>query len=599
MAGEQVRASVQRYIEFSRPVFTVLFFLLVATRPKLMSPFPISEEVIGAFDRIDGGGSPADLESETLDFKSERGGSTKTLRVVAKAAACLANGRGGTVVVGIEDDRSGPEAFSGTDLDQLRARRYIFETVEPPLTVAVDEYVHRDTRLLIIGVPVGAAVHGVGGRVTRRMGRSCLQLAPDHIAALHDEREGRDPSEQASRRSVDDLDGVALGLARRYLGRLTDERAGWVALSDRDLCRAIGVSTSDGDLLVAGEQLFCTPRSEFVSYQHRTTAGSPPDAGERLVLPLVSAFDRTLGHIAARNRWEALLLPDGQQLQLQRYPEDVVREALANAFVHRRLDLTGPVQVEHFDDSLTITSMGPLVDGVTVDNILTTASRPRNRLLARAFRHLGLIEELGTGVARMYRSMLRLGKPPPEFVESANSVRVSVVGGPAGKEFARFVALLDAPERNDVEVLLVLRHLCMNSSAGVGEIASLLQRRPTEAARTLERIAKAAAPLIEPVKAAASGHRIRYRLSENASSGLGSTVKHRRNTSREIERSVVEHVREHGRITNRVVRNLFGVGTPRASVILRNLVERRILERTSEARRGPSVEYGPGPLMTD
>ena len=199
----------------------------------------------------------------------------------------------------------------------------------------------------------------------------------------------------------------------------------------------------------------------------------------------------------------------------------------------------------------------------------------------------------------MYRSMLRLGKPPPEFVESANSVRVSVVGGPAGKEFARFVALLDAPERNDVEVLLVLRHLCMNSSAGVGEIAPLLQRRPTEAARALERIAKAPSPLIEPVKAAASGHRIRYRLSESASSGLGSTVKHRRNTSREIERSVVEHVSEHGRITNRVVRNLFGVGTPRASVILRNLVERRILERTSEARRGPSVEYGPGPLMTD
>ena len=580
-------------------VSIVLAFRILAVRLKSMSPFPVPDEVVSALDRIDEGTSPADLESEWLDFKSDRGGSRKTLRRLAKAAACLANGRGGTVVLGVEDDRAGSGAFSGTDVDVLRARRYIFETVKPPLTVSVDEYVHRDTRLLIIGVPVGAAVHGVSGRVTRRVGRSCLPLAPDHIAALHDEREGRDPSEQASRRSVDDLDRVALDLARRYLGRLTDERAGWVALSDRELCRAIGVSTSDGDLLVAGEQLFCMPRSEFVSYHHRTTAGSPPDAGERLVLPLVSAFDRTLGHIAARNCWEALLLPDGQQLQLQRYPEDVVREALANALVHRRLDLTGPVQVEHFDDSLTITSMGPLVDGVTVDNILTTASRPRNRLLARAFRHLGLIEELGTGVARMYRSMLRLGKPPPEFVESANSVRVSVVGGPAGKEFARFVALLDAPERNDVEVLLVLRHLCMNSSAGVGEIASLLQRRPTEAARTLERIAKAAAPLIEPVKAAASGHRIRYCLSENASSGLGSTVKHRRNTSREIERSVVEHVREHGRITNRVVRNLFGVGTPRASVILRNLVERRILERTSEARRGPSVEYGPGPLMTD
>ena len=564
-----------------------------------MSPFPVPDEVISALDRIDEGTSPADLESEMLDFKSDRGGSTKTLRQLAKAAVCLANGRGGTVVLGVEDDREGSEAFSGTGVDVLRARRYIFENVAPPLTVSVDEHSHRDTRLLIIGVPAGADVHGVAGRITRRVGRSCLPLAPDQIAALHAERVGRDPSEQVTGRSVDELDPVAVDLARRYLGRLTDERARLVNLSDKELCRALGVATSDGELLVAGEQLFCVPPVEFVSYQHRVSAGSTPDASERFKVPLIVAFDRTLRHIAVRNCWEPLLLPDGQQLQLQRYPEDVVREALANSLVHRRLDLPDPVQVEHFDDSLAITSMGPLVGGVAVDNILTTASRPRNRLLARAFRHLGLIEELGTGIARMYRSMLRLGKPPPEFLESANSVRVSIVGGPAGQAFARFVALLDASERDDVEVLLVLRYLCMNSRAGVVDIAPLLQRRQAGAARALERMAVASSPLIEPVNASASGHRLRYRLSKAASAGLGSAIEYRRNTGRDIERSVVAHVREHGRITNRVVRNLFGVGTPRASVILRNLVEGQVLERTSESTRGPAVEYGPGRLMTD
>ena len=204
-----------------------------------------------------------------------------------------------------------------------------------------------------------------------------------------------------------------------------------------------------------------------------------------------------------------------------------------------------------------------------------------------------------TGIARMYRSMLRLGKPPPEFLESANSVRVSILGGPADLTFARFVALLDAPERDDVEILLVLRYLCRESSLGVVEIAPLLQRRQTGAARTLVRMADASSPLIEPVNASASGHRIRYRLSRAAYARLGSAVAHRRNTGREIEVTVVAYVREHGRITNRIVRNLFGVGTPRASVILRSLVERHVLERTSEAARGPAVEYGPGPLVAD
>lgn len=562
-----------------------------------MSPLTIWTEVIEALARIDSGVLPSELESETLDFKVGLGDQKKTLNGLARTAACLANRRGGALVLGVWDNRSGPEAFRGTSIDSLRVRRYIFETVVPPLTVSVDEHMHRGARLLIILVPAGADVHGVGGRVTRRMGRSCLPLAPDQIAALHSEREGRDPSAQGSGRSVEEIDRTAIGLARHYLGRLTDERARWVSLSDHELCHRIGVASPEGELLIAGAQLFTTPRVEFTTYQHRISTGSPPDASERLAMPLIVAFDHTLKLVAVRNRSDYLLLPDGQQLQLLQYPEDVVREALANALVHRRLDVEAPVQVEHSDDSLTITSMGPLVGDVTVDNLLTTASRPRNRLLARAFRHLGLIEELGTGIARMYRSLLRVGKPPPSFDELANSFRVSIAGGPADEPLARFVALLDKRWRDDVEVLLVIRYLCNKSSVGVDDIAPLFQRGSSEVVRSMERMAEDPPSLIEPINNLKSVSRIRYRLSSVASTGLGPAVRYRRNTRNDVEQRVTAYVRLHGGIANRMVRNMFGVGTPRASAILRELVERRILERISKASRGPSVEYGPGPLM--
>ncbi len=80
-----------------------------------------------------------------------------------------------------------------------------------------------------------------------------------------------------------------MDLARRYLGRLTDERAQWVSLSDAELSQALGVATPDGELLIAGEQFFCVRRVEFVSYQHRVSAGSLPDASERLSVPLMVA----------------------------------------------------------------------------------------------------------------------------------------------------------------------------------------------------------------------------------------------------------------------------------------------------------------------
>ena len=562
-----------------------------------MATFPIADEVYDALARIDSGESPTSLESESLEFKSDHGDPKKTLSDLVNAATCLANGQGGTVVVGVENAVAGSDAFTGTTADLLEARRHIFDTANPRLTVSVAEHIHRDSRLLVIGVPVSATVHAVAGKVTRRIGRSCLPLAPDQVAALHAEREGRDPSDALSGRSVDELDPVAVGLVRRYLRQLTGDRVRWAELSGPELCQTMGVATMDGELRLAGEQLFCASDDEIVAYQHRSSAGSPPDASHRFNPPLIVAFNGTLEHITARNHWEPLLRSDGQQLELWRYPEDAVREALANAFVHRRLDLTDPIHVEHFDDSLSITSMGPLVTGVTVENILTTPSRPRNRLLARAFRSLGLIEELGTGIARMYRSMLHLGKEPPLFAGSANSVRVSLMGGPAAMAFARFVSSLDELSRNDVEVLLVLRHLCTNSSASPSDIAPVLQRSPTEATHTLDRIAAASSPLIEPASGSAGGARTRYRLSRGATVGLTTAVTHRRHSSSEIERAVLAHLVEHGRITNRVVRGLFGVGTPRASVILRELVNAGLVERTSEATRGPAVKYGPGPLM--
>lgn len=561
-----------------------------------MNAFPVADEVSAALARIDRGESPADLESETLEFKSDRGGPRKTLLALVEAAACLANGHGGTLVVGVENTPAGPEAYSGTDLDTLEVRRYIFDTANPRLTVSVAEHTHQGARLLLIGVPIGAAVHAVAGKVTQRIGRSCLPLAPDQVAALHSERAGQDPSEGRSGRSVDELDPVAVDLARRHLRQLADDRARWAELSGVDLCRTMGVALPDGELLVAGEQLFCAADEEIVSYQHRRTTGSPPDASARFNPPLLVALDRTLEHITARNLWDPLLLPSGQQLQLQRYPTDAVREALANACVHRRLDLADPIHVEHFDDVLSITSMGPLVTGVTVDNILTTPSRPRNRLLAQAFRRLGLIEELGTGIARMYRAMLRLGKEPPTFVASADCVRVSLAGGPADMAFARFISSLDTSGRGDVEALLVLRHLCATSSATPTDIAPILQRSPLETAGVLNRIATSSTPLIESAGASARGALARYRLSRAAVTGLGTAVAHRRHSSSEIEATVVAHLLEHGRITNRDVRSLLRVGSPRASVILRELVERRILERISESGRGPAVEYGPGPL---
>lgn len=75
---------------------------------------------------------------------------------------------------------------------------------------------------------------------------------------------------------------------------------------------------------------------------------------------------------------------------------------------------------------------------------------------------------------------------------------------------------------------------------------------------------------------------------------LGSAVAYQRRTTDEIDRKVIAHVQEYDKVTNRTIRNLFDVSTQRAAAILGDLVTRELLVKTSEAQRGPSVEYGRG-----
>ena len=105
------------------------------------------------------------------------------------------------------------------------------------------------------------------------------------------------------------------------------------------------------------------------------------------------------------------------------------------------------------------------------------------------------------------------------------AVRVQFDGGPAEPDFASYVALLEDAQRNDVELLLVLRRLCASGTVAPTQMAQAFQRPETDAARAMQRMAADARPLIEPSHARTNGPATRYRLTAEATRGLGSVVR--------------------------------------------------------------------------
>lgn len=545
---------------------------------------------------LDKGGNPAELESQTLEFKQDKRLPADTERLIVEAAVCFANGAGGTIVLGVADRGTGPQAFLGTSLAIDQLRQSVYASTQPGLLVEVQELIHQGARLLVIRVPEGVDVYADSkGRPYQRIGNQCQPMPVAEATRLREERLGHDWSAEASDRVPGDVSAATLETVRTVLSALPDDRRRLVSLSDLDLLRALDLLA--GERLNRAGTLLLLPaeagRPRLV-YQFRPTPGGEPTFSERLEGPLVSAFARVMELVRTRLNSAPLNLPDGQQIQLQDFPELAVREAIANGLVHRDYRLPGAVAIEHSPAVFAITSPGPLVAGVTPENILTHPPKPRNRTLANAARKLGFAEEFGRGIDRIYISLIRAGRGLPVIENDPGQVAVRMVGGAPNVHIARYVASLPSVERDDTDALLVLYRLCSIRVVTAVTVAPLLQRSEAEAATILGRLAVDPPAMIERTRAARAGTGPAYRLSGPALAALGPAVTYQVRSISDTDRKVVAHVVEYGKITNRTVQNLFDVTVHPANAIIDDLVRREILVKTSVQQRGPGVEYGPG-----
>ncbi len=171
--------------------------------------------------------------------------------------------------------------------------------------------------------------------------------------------------------------------------------------------------TSRGALTNAGDVLLGRRGNldeAAIIYQYRRVPSGEPDSVIHLRGPVLLAVHRLIEAVDLRLTHTPLNLAGGQQVAIPDFPPAAVREALMNAVVHGDHRTGRPIQVEHSPAWLAVTSPGPLVAGVTPQNILRHPQRARFRLLFSIFRHLGLVEQVGLGIDRMYRELLRFGR---------------------------------------------------------------------------------------------------------------------------------------------------------------------------------------------
>jgi ATP-dependent DNA helicase RecG len=131
--------------------------------------------------------------------------------------------------------------------------------------------------------------------------------------------------------------------------------------------------------------------------------------------PLINIADKVIDTIYTKY-FKGLIHYEGiQRIDNYPMPQDVLREAVLNAVVHRDYSTGNPIHIKICDDRLIIYNSCHLIKNASDNLIPEGQSNPYNPLIAGAFFRSGQIEAWGRGIEKMKNGCIADGLPEPEF----------------------------------------------------------------------------------------------------------------------------------------------------------------------------------------
>ncbi|MHB8181806.1 MAG: ATP-binding protein [Acidithiobacillus ferrivorans] len=542
-------------------------------------------------------GSLPPAETLDIEFKSDR----KRLSddELVEALVCLANTEGGELWLGVEDDGT-PTGLHEAHQHLAGLPGLVAARTSPSLAVVVSDLVFSGVRVARIVVSQSSTeVATTSGVYLRR--RLKQDGMPECVPMLPHDRSSRaghfglvDASAQAvAGARLADFDPLERERLRQAIRQYGGDRV-LLELDDEALDGALGFSTrtSTGErvptltgLLVIGRESALRERVPTHELAFQVLARETVSFNEFRRFPLLKALDWLETNFRPYNPEKEV------QIGLFRVPVPKVdmgafREAVANALVHRDYHRLGAVHVRLDDWGLTVSNPGGLVEGVTLQNLLTTEPRPRNPALADAMKRIGIVERSGRGVDKIYRGMLRFGRPEPDYSRTDDyGVVLQLATVDADEVFLQLVVEQENRQGGaslPIDSLIVLAALREQKRLGVEVLAGHIHRDQTQARHTLEHLVEAGL-----VEAHGNTRNRSYTLSAEIYRTKGGQVAYTRQAgfSRlQHEQMVLGHARHHGRIQRNEVVELCHLTDDQAAKLLKRLKDEGKLEQHGERR---------------
>ena len=340
-------------------------------------------------------------ESETIELKEV------VVDEIKKEIIAFANCDGGKLYIGVQDDGT-VVGVDDPDGVSLQISNMVRDAIKPDVTMFVHYKTIEENGKEIVAVDIQRGTDRPYYLAKKGMRPEGVYVRQGYSSVP--------ATDTAIRRMIKETDGDHFEDMRSLEQDLTFEAAR-KEFSERNIpfgesqMKTLGIMTHDGVYTNLGLLLSdqCVHTIKVAAFEG-TTQQEFKDRKE-FSGSLFRQMDEVYDYIDFRNQTHSTF-QKLRRIDQRDYPETAVREALLNLLVHREYSFRASTFISLYEDRIEFTSIGGLVSGVTLNDIMMGISVCRNVKLANVFYRLELIEAYGTGMLKIQEAYSGTGKTP-------------------------------------------------------------------------------------------------------------------------------------------------------------------------------------------
>ena len=343
---------------------------------------------------------------------------------VIETLVAFANTSGGSVLIGISDDRK----ISGITTNHESVQNWLNEVKNKttPAVAPFAEYVdYKDKVVVALTVPESPVKPvSMRSKYFKRVANSNHLMNTDEIASEYLRTINSSWDYYAD--PEHGVDSLSLDKVRVFMRRIEHHTGNLLIIDPLEFLAKLEIVRRN-QLTFGGFLLFARNYCLISDLQAGRFKGESTIIDSlSLNTDLFSEVDEVLNFIKKHLMVDYIFNGEPQRTEKFDYPVDAIREIIVNMIVHRDYRESSGSVIKMFDDRIEFFNPGRLTSGITVQDLLSGnyVSQCRNKLIARAFKEAGLTERYGSGINRILNICKNHGIVPPVFEEIFNGFRV-------------------------------------------------------------------------------------------------------------------------------------------------------------------------------